>query len=183
MSRIVTESLGVPPGMPTLMLPEFGFWLRESRGGPLWGCRYEQQPRYRFVGADVPERTDRFPLDGVLAELRVASQVSEVIPMLGRYHSFSVAHCCPSYTPDGRALAGPLPGLEGLYVIAGCNEAGITHGPGYGRFIAEYTHDGGPAFLPADAFAPDRFGTRYRSDRDVTEAVYEADSRHKRSRA
>ena len=170
-SRIVTESLGVPSGIPTLMLPEFGFWLRESRGGLLWGCTYEQQPRYRFVGADVPERTDQLPLDGVLAELRVGSQVSKVIPLLGRYHSFAVAHGCPSYTPDGRALAGPLPGLDGLYVIAGCNEAGITHGPGYGRFIAEYIRDGRPAWLPADAFAPDRFGTRYRTDRDVTGAV------------
>jgi glycine/D-amino acid oxidase-like deaminating enzyme len=170
-SRVVTEPLGIPAGIPTLMLPEFGFWLRESRAALLWGCTYEQPPRYRFAEVDVPERTEEFPMDGVLAELRVGGQVSQVVPALGRYRSFSVAHGCPGYTPDGRALAGPLPGVEGLYVIAGCNEAGITHGPGYGRFIAEYVRDGKPAWLPADAFAPGRFGTRYHSGADVTAAV------------
>ena len=154
------------------MLQEFSFiWLRETGGSLLWGCSYEQDPRYRFVTAGVPERTDQLPLDGVLETLRVGAQASRAIPVLARYRSFSIAQGCPSYTPDQRALVGPLPGLEGLYVLSGCNETGITHGPGYGRFLAEYIHDGQPTWLQADAFAPERFGTRYSNGREVANAV------------
>lgn len=170
-SRIVTEPLGVPAGSPTLMLPEFGFWLRGSRGRLLWGCTYEQRPRYQFIAAEVPERTGQLPLDGVQQVLRVGAQASSVVPALGRYRGFCVAHGCPSYTADGRAFAGPLPGLDGLYVIAGCNEAGITHGPGYGRYIAEYILNGQPDWLPADAFAPDRFGSQFRDASHVATTV------------
>jgi glycine/D-amino acid oxidase-like deaminating enzyme len=153
------------------MLPERSFWLREAAGRLLWGCGYQTQPRYLFVDRDVPERTDQLPLDGVLEELGVGQQVSRVVPALGRYRSYSIAQGCPSYTPDGRALVGPVPGLDGLFVIAGCNEAGITHGPGFGRFLAEYICAGQPAWLPASAFAPDRFADRYGSGQEVAEAT------------
>lgn len=44
-SRIITEPLGVPSTMPTLMLQEFNhIWLREERGGLLWGSTYEETP-------------------------------------------------------------------------------------------------------------------------------------------
>ena len=56
-SRIITEPLGVPSTMPTLMLQEFNhIWLREERGGLLWGSTYEEAPRYDFTDADPPDR-------------------------------------------------------------------------------------------------------------------------------
>jgi sarcosine oxidase subunit beta len=167
-SRIVTEPLGVPPSMPTLMLQEFEFiWLREEQGGLLWGSSYETAPRNAFVEDDPPERFDYLPLDGVLKVQRDGREAARAIPVLGRYRSMTVAQGAPTYTPDLRALVGAVPGIEGLYVVGGCNEAGVTHGPGYGRLIADLVVGRGPSVTEIDVFRLDRFDGRYTTGAEV----------------
>lgn len=41
-----------------------------------------------------------------------------------------------SRTPDGHAIAGPLPGVEGLYALTGGNGKGFKFGPSMGRALA-----------------------------------------------
>jgi sarcosine oxidase subunit beta len=161
-SRIVTEPLGVPPTMPTLMLQEFDFiWLREERGGLLWGSSYELAPRNAFAEDDPPERFDHLPLDGVLKVQEDGRRASLAIPVLGRYKSMTIAQGAPCYTPDLRGTVGPVPGVEGLFVVGGCNEAGVTHGPGYGKLVADLVVSGGSSLTDAEPFRPDRFGDEY----------------------
>jgi glycine/D-amino acid oxidase-like deaminating enzyme len=161
-SRIITEPLGVPATMPTLMLQEFDFiWLREERGGLLWGSSYEVAPRNTFAEDDPPERFDHLPLDGLLKVQEDGRRASLAIPVLGRYKSMTVAQGAPCYTPDLRGMVGPVPEVEGLFVVGGCNEAGVTHGPGYGRLVADLVVSGGSGLTDAEPFRLDRFGDEY----------------------
>jgi len=167
-SRIVTEPIGVPPTMPTLMLQEFSFiWLREENGGLLWGSSYEEAPRLAFLDEDPPDRFDNLPLDGIFKVQRDGLEAAKAIPVLARYRSMTVAQGAPCYTADLRGIVGPVPEIEGLYVVGGCNEAGITHAPGWGKLLAELVVDGSASLTDVDAFRIDRFGDRLRSGADV----------------
>ena len=172
-TRIITEPLGVPPTMPTLMLPEFsGLWIREEEGGLLYGAAYDVDPRRLFVDADPPERFDHLPLDGFAATERLGAEVASVIPLLSQYRSRRVAQGAPTYTPDLRGIVCGVRGTDGLWVIGGDNEAGITHGPGYARLLADLVLEGGTSeFVHPGAFSDERFGERYSSPAAVGEWV------------
>lgn len=171
-SRIITEQLNLPRTMPTIMIPEFAFiWLREEEGALLWGCDYNCFPHTAFVETSAPERFDQLPLDGILYTQQVGIQAAGAIPVLHRYRSMRVAHGTPCFTPDKRGLVGGVGGIDGLYVMGGCNEGGISHGPGWGRLIAELVAAGVPTNSLADAFSPGRFEGEFRSGRDVLEAL------------
>jgi glycine/D-amino acid oxidase-like deaminating enzyme len=172
-TRIVTEPLGVPTTMPTLVLPEFNdIWLREEKGGLLWGCAYEAAPRYDLVDREVPERFDQLALDGLFETMRVGVAASVAIPVLARYRSVTMAQAAPCYTADRRAMLGPVPDVEGLYVVGGDNESGITHGPGFGKLIAELLTDGRTALTDITAFRPDRVGDGEASDAAVVRGMH-----------
>jgi sarcosine oxidase subunit beta len=176
-SRIVTEPLGVPPTMPTLMLQECEFiWLREERGGLMWGCSYEIPPRYDLVDGDPPDRLDGLSLDGVLHARSVGDGIARVIPALARHRSLTIAQGAPTYTADLRGVVGRVPGIEGLYVIGGCNEAGITHGPGYGRLVADEIALGEATLTDIDAFRIGRFGDDIVGPNDVVAAIADTNS-------
>lgn len=171
-SRIITEDLNLPATMPTIMVPEFAFiWLREEGGALLWGCDYNCFPHTAFVDAPAPERFDQLPLDGLFHTQQVGLQAAGAIPILHRYRSMRVAHGTPCFTPDKRGLIGGAGGIDGLYIMGGCNEAGISHGPGWGKLIAELVVARVPTNPVADAFSPGRFGSEFRSGRDVLEAL------------
>jgi sarcosine oxidase subunit beta len=171
-SRIITEFLGVPATMPTIQVPEFSYlWLRGENGALLWGCDYEGFPHSILVDEEVPERLDQLPLDGVTYTQQVGAQASAVIPLLLRYRSMTVAHGAPCFTPDRRGIVGPIPGVEGLYVIAGCNEAGVSHAPGWGRLTAELVVDGFGTLTEGTSFSADRFEGRYETGRDVLDTL------------
>jgi glycine/D-amino acid oxidase-like deaminating enzyme len=58
-------------------------------------------------------------------------------------------------TPDRLPLVGALPGLHGVYVMAGCNGRGIMHGPPLARRLARLVTGAGAEELAA--FDPARF--------------------------
>jgi sarcosine oxidase subunit beta len=170
-SRVVTEPLDVPPTMPTIMIGEIPFYVREEQAGLLWGAKFTAAPRRSFVERDPPERFDQLPLDGY-EEMRTALEpAGAFVPRLAQAHSATVAFGAPTYTPDGRSFLGPVPGVEGLYAVGGCNEAGVTHAPGFGRAMAELVVSGAPRLCSLDALALDRFGDRYRTTLDVAGAT------------
>ena len=176
-SRLVTESLGVPPTMPTLMFQEFSFaWLREEQGGLMWGCSYEGPPRYDFVEADPPLALTEVTRVAIPGVQRVGSDMERIIPVLARARAVTVAQGAPTYTADLRALVGPQPGIDGLYVIAGCNEAGVTHGPGYGRLIADHMSGARRTEAGMNDFRIDRFDGTLTRPQDVVKAMNSLES-------
>jgi len=64
-----------------------------------------------------------------------------------------------SRTPDGHAIAGPLPGVEGLYVLTGGNGKGFKFGPSMGRTLASVIAGEPFAASPLHPFGLERFTT------------------------
>lgn len=167
-SRITTAPLGVAP-MPSMLWADFsGLWIREEAGGLVFGAQYSAEPHFRFTGGSVPDRFDQLPLDGFAEVQRFVRAASRVMPILGSDMSMTLAHGVPCYTPDKVGLVGAMPGADGLWVAAGCNEGGVTHGPGYGRVIADLLTEGTTTVTDADRLRVDRFGERFDSLSAVT---------------
>ncbi|MEU0517337.1 FAD-binding oxidoreductase [Streptosporangium sp. NPDC006007] len=181
-SRIITEPLGIPETMPVLMLqglmpgePGGGtvLWVRGHHGGLLWGGMYTTYPRNILVDAPVPDRLDELPTDGVLENQRVA-RAATFIPALSRPASIRVKHGAPCYTPDDMALVGPVPGVEGLYAMGGDNELGVTHGPGFGKALADRVAHGTSDLADLTPWRIDRFGNRFTNQAETFQAVVES---------
>lgn len=169
--RVVTEPLDVPATMPTLMSGELRMYAREERGGLLWASAFAGAPRRAFVDGDPPERFEPLPLDGY-EEMSEGIRASfHAIPRLAAAQSATVSYGVPTYTADGRALVGEVPGIAGLVVVSGCNEGGVTHAPGFGRLVAELIAEGTTSLCSLDPFALDRFGDRFPTARAVAEAM------------
>jgi len=120
-TRYTTKPLPeVTARMPMLIFSDFhGVYIREERGGLLIG------------GAEQA------------AEIRQSiRQIEGVMPALKRAEIDDIAGGLPTYTRDVLFILDAVPGCRGLYVIAGCQEGGITHGPGLGRMMAELVVDG-----------------------------------------
>lgn len=62
-----------------------------------------------------------------------------------------------SRTPDGHAIAGPLPDVEGLYVLTGGNGKGFKFGPSMGRALAAVVTGAPWAESPLQPFGLARF--------------------------
>jgi sarcosine oxidase, subunit beta len=164
--RITTEPLGLPSTIPMLQVPELGAWLREEGGSLVWGAGYEGRHRDAFLDDDPPERMEQLPMDGLWETQRKGAAITPAIPCLARYRGFSYAQGAPCHTPDLLPLVGAVAGVEGLFVLAGDNEAGVTHAPGFGRALAEMI-DGAEPFVDLERYRPDRFQGAYCTTREV----------------
>ena len=60
-------------------------------------------------------------------------------------------------TPDQTGIVSGVPGVEGLYVIAGFSGHGFMHGPIAGQLMAELIADGRASTLDIAALSLDRF--------------------------
>ena len=163
-TRVVSPPSGVAGTMPTVMVPDmYGLWLREHRGGLTYGNGDGYAPLFELdgtLGSDMrPHREELVK--------RLDDALTPALRKLVPDHDISMARWLqgvPCMTPDRQFLAGPLPGVAGVHVVTGDNEAGVTHGPGLGRLLADLVLDGGSTWLdPApyrlDRFDPDAFPT------------------------
>ena len=159
-TRVVSPPSAVPGTMPTIMVPDrYGLWLRAHRSGLTWGNGDGYAPSFELGGpvfdsAGEPRPRHTALLDRLLA--RLGPDLRRLIPG----HDTSVGwwlQGVPVMTPDRTFLAGPVPGADRLYVIAGDNEVGVTHGPGLGRLMAEVIHAGGSDWVDVSRYRLDRF--------------------------
>lgn len=173
-TRVITPPSGVSPAMPTVMVPELQWlWAREHLGGLTYG----NVAGYAFAHTLGPHTaTGGRPHHPDLVE----AMVGDLAPELGRLFpeaDVSVAQWrqgVVSHTPDGLFYAGPVPGRTGLFALAGCNEGGVTHGPGLGRVIADLVLDSGTDWVDADRYRLDRFPDLAGAD----DATVSRNSRH-----
>jgi glycine/D-amino acid oxidase-like deaminating enzyme len=156
-SRLTTAPFGLPH-LPTLMLPELGgLWVREHLGGLTYGNGVGYEPLGESAADRRPQRTDLVEaMDAHLAPL-----IARLIPASAdAVHETEWTQGVVSYTADRRFLAGPVPELPGLFVAAGDNESGVTHGPGLGRLVAELVLHGTTTLGDAELYAPARFAAQ-----------------------
>ena len=137
----ITEPIpGVEPLQPIVRILENSVYARYERGGLLVGG-YEDQP-LQLDPADQPAdfQVGDLPLD--LQVLRgLTEEVLEFFPVLREAPIREHRGGLPTLTPDGHFIVGPVPNLEGFYVISGCNVGGLSISPALGRALADLIVD------------------------------------------
>jgi 4-methylaminobutanoate oxidase (formaldehyde-forming) len=158
----------VPREFPVVRVPDVSSYLRPEVGGVMLGG-FEARPR-AFRMADLPasfeiEHTERDL--GVLEEL--GRGLTSVFPPLARAPVLKGCGGLPTFTPDGNYLCGKVPGIDGLYVAAGCNAVGIAGSLVIGDWMAELVVDGRTR-EDTSSQSLTRFGSRYAGRRALLSA-------------
>jgi glycine/D-amino acid oxidase-like deaminating enzyme len=158
----------VPADLPVVRVPDASVYIRPEVGGLMLGG-FEARPR-AFPMAELPptfeiEHTEKDL--GVLEEL--AGGLTRVFPALAGAPVLKGCAGLPTFTPDGNYLLGPVPGVRGLWVAAGCNAIGIAGSLLVGEWLSELVLEGRTE-ADTRSQAPDRFGPRYAERRRLREA-------------
>jgi glycine cleavage system T protein len=144
---------------PCLRDPDNLVYMREEAGGLVIGG-YEPNTVARWVdgvpwehgGMALPGDFDRFEqlMEGAIRR----------IPFLDRAEIISLV-CHPgAYTPDSQPMIGPMAGVRGYWVAAGCSLSGFGAAGGVGRTLAEWISTSEPS-QDVYAFRATRFGNYY----------------------
>jgi len=107
-----------------------------------------------FDDADTPDGT--LLSATILEKLKIAAYT---VPALREARIMRTWHGLEGYTPDNMPLVGPVPGVEGAYVMA-CMRSGWTIGPYAGKLMAEILQGTRPeSDLFIEAFSPQRMAS------------------------
>jgi sarcosine oxidase subunit beta len=146
---MVTERLPLlsPQPFEMLCLGDFAYGATQTVSGNynLGGPGPPKPPDYDYYD-------ERIYPDEVF---RVMSYIGVVFPGLADVSVIRSWVGTFAFTPDGMPSIGPMPGLDGLVVIAGFTD-GMAWAAISGKLAAEYICDGGTS-LPIDALDPGRF--------------------------
>jgi 4-methylaminobutanoate oxidase (formaldehyde-forming) len=155
-----TQPYGVPTSHPVVRAPDISAYLRPDAGGYLYGF-FERQPTSIDM-KDLPpgfSTRDLAPPDDILAEAR--RRLTPIFPILKDLPMAESRQGITTFSPDGHYLLGPVPGVEGLLVAAGCSAIGIAGSAAIGLWLAQLILKGKTEDSLED-FALDRFGERGR---------------------
>ena len=147
-TRIITEPLGVPRRCRRSCCPSSPASGSARRRGASCGAPATASSRARSSWSRIPS------IASTICRSRASSRPSASAPRPRprchcslSYRNPRVAQGAPTYTPDLRGVVTGVPEADGLWVIGGDNEAGITHGPGYARLLADLVVDGGTSHV------------------------------------
>ena len=157
---VITEPLpeirALPRELPVLRDPEGSFYARQEGEALLVGP-FEAKPTPWAVDG-IPDGFNGKLLPPRLEAIQdVLAAASRRIPRFLTAGLKTMINGPDGYTPDGRALIGPVPGLKDFHVLAGFSIFGIVFGGGAGALAAEWIAEGEPS---EDAWELDvrRFG-------------------------
>lgn len=163
-TRFVTADVGLAATMPTLQGKDFPLWIRESEGGFTWGTTPGAAPAHRLGPRwrSFAPATRRYE-DLIEAMRADVERVAAVFPALRGAPPVRVLQGMPVYTVDRQFFLGEVPECRGLWVMGGDNEAGVSHGPGLGRLVADLV-TGRPPLCDPSAYRLDRIDPRAHPD-------------------
>lgn len=143
--------------MPVVRDVEASFYAREEGGGLLVGP-YEPRPK-PWSAEGIPPDFGQQLLAPDFPQIEPVIALAQVrIPALAGADVKRIVCGPTSYTPDGNALMGWVPGLRNCFVLAGFSY-GIVQAGGAGRAAAEWIVDGQPGHqmwdLDVSRFGPD----------------------------
>ncbi len=148
-SAVSVPTSCLPPDMPMTIFVEDGFHLR-VRDGRVLLLRAGPDARRHPGGACT---FDAAWLPGVLERAR--HRVPCVAPLpIDRTACVAGLY---EMSPDGHAILGPAPGVDGLYLANGSSGHGVMHAPALGHLLAEQLLDGGARTVDARPLRPERF--------------------------
>lgn len=158
-SRFVTQPIaGVDASMPMLIFPDcHGFYIREEHGGLLIGGHDDPPlPPDRTVDAEDPPFTQHVSTNQAYRARDYLHKLEEIMPILREAKIDQIATGLPTMTDDTMFIVDQVPGYEGLYAIAACQYAGVTHGPALGKMMTELIINGTSSW-DRSAYRLDRF--------------------------
>ena len=181
---LITEPIsGVGPEFPIARVIDVNVYVRHEKGGLMLGG-YEPDPLQVDVEA-LPGSFDmaELPLD-IEVLWRLARSVSEQFPIFQDPAIRVAEHRggLPTLSVDDRYLAGPLPGVDGAWVMSGCCVGGLSVSPALGEAMAEWILDGEPAIDLSD-ISPARFAGPSLSEAALREGCRRAYATHYRASA
>ena len=181
---LITEPIsGVGPEFPIARVIDVNVYVRHEKGGLMLGG-YEPDPLQVDVEA-LPGSFDmaELPLD-IEVLWRLARSVSEQFPIFQDPAIRVAEHRggLPTLSVDDRYLAGPLPGVDGAWVMSGCCVGGLSVSPALGEAMAEWILDGKPAIDLSD-ISPARFAGPSLSEAALREGCRRAYATHYRASA
>ncbi len=170
---IVTDRVeGVHPMLPVMRDPDGYIYVKEEVGGLLMGG---------FEPEAKPWAVDPIPADFQFQLLDEDWDQFQVL-MDNAMHRLPCLETAPvkmllngpeSFTPDGNFMIGEAPGLQGYFVCAGFNSAGIANSGGAGQLVAQWIADGE---APGDLWDVDlrRFGPFTANRRQLADRTRES---------
>lgn len=129
--------------LPMIRDVDWDFYMRQEGKGLLIGP-WETDCRAAWGNESAPWSfgQELFPNDLDRLELYI-QRFCERVPAFGRAGIRRVVNGAISFSPDGRSLVGPLPGIPGYFVACGFL-GGIAQGGGIGLAMAHWILDGEP---------------------------------------
>jgi sarcosine oxidase subunit beta len=135
----------VPEATPFVIDPHLGISLRREGAGILLG-----------IGRREEAGSFSTALDWSLAEPLVERAVRRA-PVLADAQLMRTWTGLYEMTPDQTGIVSAVPGVAGLYVIAGFSGHGFMHGPIAGQLMAELIANGRATTVDAEALSLERF--------------------------
>ncbi|HEY2993045.1 MAG TPA: FAD-binding oxidoreductase [Methylomirabilota bacterium] len=178
---LITEPIaGVRPEFPIARVIDANVYVRHERGGLMLGG-YEPDPLQLDASA-LPGDIAELPLD-IEVLWRLARSVAEQFPIFQDPAIRVAEHRggLPTLTLDDRYLMGPLPGVDGGWVMSGCCVGGLSASPALGEAMAEWILDGAPA-LDVSEISTARFADRDLDETELRERCRHAYATHYRTR-
>ena len=158
---------GMAAHEPIARIVDASAYLRPARGGLMMGGM-ESDP----IAID-PRRDPDFTMSDTPLDLRILDEFTErlgpLVPALGDTPVAEHRGGLFTMTPDARFLAGPVPGVRGLWTATGCNGSGFSISAGIGRALAEWIVGGEP-MMDLSSLDPGRFRPGPLDDDQLTSA-------------
>lgn len=130
--------------LPVLRDADASYYVRQEGPGLLVGP-FERNPQ-PWALEGIPEGFHAQLLPADLGRLEdVLQPAAERLPAFAGAGIKTVVNGPDGYTPDGRCLMGPVPGLPGFHVLAGFSIFGVVFAGGAGRYAAEWIVEGQPS--------------------------------------
>ena len=158
---------GMSPQEPIARIVDASAYLRPARGGLMMGGM-ESDP----ISID-PRQDSDFSMPDTPLDMRVldafTTALGLLVPALGDTPVAEHRGGLFTMTPDARFLAGPVPGVRGLWTATGCNGSGFSISAGIGRALAEWIVGGEPT-IDLSSLDPGRFGPGPLDDEQLASA-------------
>ena len=131
-------------GLPVLRDTDASYYVRREVDSLVVG---PFEPETKPWGLDgIPEDFHSRLLEPSLDRLEAVLEAAAArVPIFGDAGIKTIVNGPDGYTPDGRCLMGPVPGLPNFHVLAGFSIFGIVFGGGAGKYAAEWIVDGQPS--------------------------------------
>jgi glycine/D-amino acid oxidase-like deaminating enzyme len=158
--------------LPVLRIPDIRVYARAEGPGILCGGweagSLSLDPRQVAIGQRLAARPDWEVLTGF------AQDFARFVPAVSEAAVREVFRGFPTFSPDGRFVIGPVPGIRGFVMAAACNAHGVSGSAGLAEHVLESLQPDPSPYVRS--LSPARFTPRtwtWESAQNHAERVYQ----------